>query len=166
MWTKVHILPFSYNPDIGKISMKNIMTHKFCSSIRSISDNNCAQLYNSGGTIRAQSGQDQCPILKWIKVLTIFDNVTICQFYDNFSNSFLYLNLIYNFFFAGFHLKSITVSRARYLTQSFILTNMYNVDANNTHRAYLLVRAYLYRDIWEHFLSTMFSLTKRHKIQI
>ena len=37
------------------------------------------------------------------------DNVTICQFNDNFSNSFLYLNLIYNFFFVAFHLKSISV---------------------------------------------------------
>ena len=45
------------------------------------------------------------------------NNVTICPFYDNFSNSFLYLNLI---FFAGFHLKFISVSQSNCLTQSSI----------------------------------------------
>ena len=33
------------------------------------------------------------------------DNVTLCPFYDYFSNSFVYLNLLYISFFAGFHLK-------------------------------------------------------------
>ena len=38
------------------------------------------------------------------------DNVTICQFYDNFSNYFLYPNILFTiFFFSGFHLKSISV---------------------------------------------------------
>ena len=31
-----------------------------------------------------------------------FDSITICPFYDNFSISFLYLNLIYNIFSRGF----------------------------------------------------------------
>ena len=32
---------------------------------------------------------------------------TICAFYDNFSNSFLYLNLIYNIFFRWVSFKMI-----------------------------------------------------------
>ena len=46
----------------------------------------------------------------------------------------------------------------------------YNVDANPSHQAYLLVREYLHTEILDPFLSTMFwdifSLTKRHKTQI
>ena len=33
--------------------------------------------------------------------------VTICPFYDHFSNSFLYLHLIYNIFFRGVSFKMI-----------------------------------------------------------
>ena len=32
----------------------------------------------------------------------LINNVTICPFYDDFSNSFLNLTLNFNFFFAGF----------------------------------------------------------------
>ena len=35
-----------------------------------------------------------------IYLFLLIDNVTICSFYDNFSNSFLYLNLIF-FLFRG-----------------------------------------------------------------
>ena len=40
---------------------------------------------------------------------------------------------------------------------SSILINMYNVDPKITHRAYLLVKEYLYREIWEHFCQQCFG---------